>query len=254
MKQIAIRKVAVLGAGVMGAQIAAHCVNARACRCCCSTWPTPSRPEERHRAAGHREPEQAQSRRRSALKDDAQYIEAANYDGDLEQLSGVRPGDRGDRRAHGLEARPVPQGRAAHRAERDLRVQHVGAVDHQPVRRLLDAALRPRFCGVHFFNPPRYMHLVELIPTAGHRRRGARSARNLPDEHARQGRRARQGHAQLHRQPRRRVRHAGHDARSRKVRARLRRGRRPDGHAARARQERRRSARPTWSDWTRWRT
>jgi 3-hydroxyacyl-CoA dehydrogenase (EC 1.1.1.35) len=27
--------------------------------------------------------------------------------------------------------------------------------------------LRRRFCGVHFFNPPRYMHLVELIPTAG---------------------------------------------------------------------------------------
>ncbi len=24
-------------------------------------------------------------------------------------------------------------------------------------------ALRPRFCGVHFFNPPRYMYLVELI-------------------------------------------------------------------------------------------
>src|SRR5437762_1921861 len=25
------------------------------------------------------------------------------------------------------------------------------------------ARLRRRFCGVHFFNPPRYMHLVELI-------------------------------------------------------------------------------------------
>ena len=24
--------------------------------------------------------------------------------------------------------------------------------------------LRPRFCGVHFFNPPRYMRLVEIIP------------------------------------------------------------------------------------------
>ncbi|MDP1634146.1 MAG: 3-hydroxyacyl-CoA dehydrogenase family protein, partial [Gallionellaceae bacterium] len=24
-----------------------------------------------------------------------------------------------------------------------------------------------RFCGIHFFNPPRYMHLVELIPCAG---------------------------------------------------------------------------------------
>ena len=25
--------------------------------------------------------------------------------------------------------------------------------------------LKKRFCGVHFFNPPRYMHLLELIPT-----------------------------------------------------------------------------------------
>src|SRR5690606_6851252 len=36
------------------------------------------------------------------------------------------------------------------------------------IRRLgdgLPTELRPRFCGVHFFNPPRYMHLVELIPT-----------------------------------------------------------------------------------------
>jgi 3-hydroxyacyl-CoA dehydrogenase len=23
----------------------------------------------------------------------------------------------------------------------------------------------PRFCGIHFFNPPRYMHLVEIIAT-----------------------------------------------------------------------------------------
>ncbi|HEX6634077.1 MAG TPA: 3-hydroxyacyl-CoA dehydrogenase family protein, partial [Usitatibacter sp.] len=30
----------------------------------------------------------------------------------------------------------------------------------------LPPALRRRFCGVHFFNPPRYMRLVELVPTA----------------------------------------------------------------------------------------
>ncbi|MGE5336838.1 MAG: 3-hydroxyacyl-CoA dehydrogenase/enoyl-CoA hydratase family protein, partial [Gemmatimonadota bacterium] len=29
----------------------------------------------------------------------------------------------------------------------------------------MDESLKSRFCGVHFFNPPRYMHLVELIPT-----------------------------------------------------------------------------------------
>jgi 3-hydroxyacyl-CoA dehydrogenase len=32
-----------------------------------------------------------------------------------------------------------------------------------------DAELKSRFCGVHFFNPPRYMHLVELIPTVSTR-------------------------------------------------------------------------------------
>jgi 3-hydroxyacyl-CoA dehydrogenase len=32
---------------------------------------------------------------------------------------------------------------------------------------VLDKDLHHRFCGVHFFNPPRYMHLVELIPCNG---------------------------------------------------------------------------------------
>jgi 3-hydroxyacyl-CoA dehydrogenase len=30
---------------------------------------------------------------------------------------------------------------------------------------VLPAEIRPRFCGIHFFNPPRYMALVELIAT-----------------------------------------------------------------------------------------
>ncbi len=30
----------------------------------------------------------------------------------------------------------------------------------------LPDSLRSRFCGIHFFNPPRYMHLVELTPCA----------------------------------------------------------------------------------------
>lgn len=31
---------------------------------------------------------------------------------------------------------------------------------------VLPEELRHRFCGVHFFNPPRYMHLAELIPAS----------------------------------------------------------------------------------------
>jgi 3-hydroxyacyl-CoA dehydrogenase len=36
------------------------------------------------------------------------------------------------------------------------------------ITKLADALpeqIKPRFCGIHFFNPPRYMALVELIPT-----------------------------------------------------------------------------------------
>ena len=29
----------------------------------------------------------------------------------------------------------------------------------------LPEEIKPRFCGIHFFNPPRYMMLVELINT-----------------------------------------------------------------------------------------
>ncbi len=29
---------------------------------------------------------------------------------------------------------------------------------------VLPESLRTHFCGVHFFNPPRYMHLAEIIP------------------------------------------------------------------------------------------
>ena len=29
---------------------------------------------------------------------------------------------------------------------------------------LLPAGARKNFCGMHIFNPPRYMHLIELIP------------------------------------------------------------------------------------------
>ena len=38
-----------------------------------------------------------------------------------------------------------------------------------PIRQIaeaLPAGMRERFLGTHFFNPPRYLHLLELIPTA----------------------------------------------------------------------------------------
>ena len=63
---------------------------------------------------------------------------------------------------------------------------------------------RRHLLGTHFFNPPRYLHLLELIPTPDTDPavvdRVARVRRSPP----RQRRRRREGHAELHRQSHRR--------------------------------------------------
>ena len=120
---------------------------------------------------------------------------------------------RGDRRAAGLEARSVRENRAVRRARtRSFASNTSGLVDQCACRTRLTQALRHRFCGVHFFNPPRYMHLVELIPDREDRPRDPRPARSVSDDHARQRRRPRQRHAELHRQPHRRVLDSRDDA------------------------------------------
>ena len=69
---------------------------------------------------------------------------------------------------------------------------------------VLPEQLRHRFCGVHFFNPPRYMHLAELIP-ATTTDAAVLEGRKPSGHHPGQGRGVRQGHPELHRQPHRRV-------------------------------------------------
>ncbi len=149
----------------------------------------------------------------------------------------MRPGDRGDRRAHGLEARPVQEGRAAPGRRRDLRHQYLGPVDHRAVRRLrcrAEGALLRRAllqsAALHASG--------RADPDRGHAAGDPGSPRSLPDHHARQGRGARQGHAELHRQPRRHLLDPGRVRRGREIRHSVRRGRRPDRQQAGPRQVR----------------
>ena len=46
----------------------------------------------------------------------------------------------------------------------------------------LPESIKPRFCGIHFFNPPRYMALVELINTPTTEPEGARRSGSLCDQ------------------------------------------------------------------------
>ena len=106
-----IRKAAVLGAGVMGAQIAAHLTNANVETV---LFDLPAKEGPKSGIALKAIANLAKlSPAPLAEKCLAAAIIPANYEDDLGQLADCRPGDRGDRGAHGLEARPLPEDRAA---------------------------------------------------------------------------------------------------------------------------------------------
>src|SRR5690606_1828680 len=153
---------AVLGAGVMGAQIAAHLVNARVA---VVLFDLPAKEGPKNGIAA-RAVEALRKLNPAPLgrADLAAEIEVANYDDDLGKLGDCdlvieAIAERIDWKLD-LYAKVAPA-----LAPHAILATNTSGLS---IRRLgdgLPTELRPRFCGVHFFNPPRYMHLVELIPT-----------------------------------------------------------------------------------------
>jgi 3-hydroxyacyl-CoA dehydrogenase len=158
-----VRKVAVLGAGVMGAQIAAHCVNAKVATV---LFDLPSKEGPKNGVVN------AAVERLKKLSpaplvnvDDAPYVEPANYEDDLEQLKSCdlvieAIAERMDWK-HDLYAKVAP-----FIAPHAIFATNTSGISIAALAEGLPAELRERFCGVHFFNPPRYMQLVELIGTS----------------------------------------------------------------------------------------
>ena len=162
MENFIVNKVAVLGAGVMGAQIAAHCANAGV-------------PVVLFDLAGRDHPDAVVRTAVEGLKklepaplatrDKATDIDIANYDRDLEQLAGcdlvIEAIAEKMAWKEDLYRRIAP-----HLAPDAIVASNTSGLSINHLAAVLPAALGPRFCGIHFFNPPRYMHLVELIPSA----------------------------------------------------------------------------------------
>jgi 3-hydroxyacyl-CoA dehydrogenase len=162
MSNFVVRKVAVLGAGVMGAQIAAHCVNARV-PVVLFDLPAKEGPKN---GIVLKAIENLKKLNPAPLgvKDDAQYLEPANYEENLELLKGCDVvieaiAERLDWK-HDLYRRIAP-----HVAPHAILASNTSGLPIAKLAEVMDADLKARFCGVHFFNPPRYMHLVELIAT-----------------------------------------------------------------------------------------
>ncbi|MCS6765641.1 MAG: 3-hydroxyacyl-CoA dehydrogenase/enoyl-CoA hydratase family protein [Candidatus Protistobacter heckmanni] len=164
MSQFRIRKVAVLGAGVMGAQIAAHLINARVP---VVLFDLPAKEGGKNAIAEKAIAALAKlSPAPLGNRDEAALIEPANYDDDLATLKECdlvieAIAERMDWK-HGLYAKIGPA-----LAPHAILATNTSGLSISKLAEGLDPALLPRFCGVHFFNPPRYMHLVELIPLAG---------------------------------------------------------------------------------------
>ncbi|HEY9445505.1 MAG TPA: 3-hydroxyacyl-CoA dehydrogenase family protein, partial [Burkholderiales bacterium] len=152
-----------LGAGVMGAQIAAHLVNARVP---VLLYELPAKDGNRN-ANAMRAIENLSKLEPAPLAapGEAGHIGPANYDEHLAELAECdlvieAISERYDWKAD-LYRRIAPHVR------RDAAfVTNTSGLSIGSLAEALPADLRPRFCGVHFFNPPRYMHLVELIPGA----------------------------------------------------------------------------------------
>lgn len=158
-----IRKAAVLGAGVMGAQIAAHLANAHVP---VVLFDLASPEGDANRIVlkaidGLKKMQPAPVVKRDRLA----YIDAANYETDLAQLRDCdlvieAIAERMDWK-NALYAKIAP-----FLAESAIIASNTSGLSIQALSEGLPVALRRNFCGIHFFNPPRYMSLVEIIPTA----------------------------------------------------------------------------------------
>ena len=162
MSRFNVKKVAVLGAGVMGAQIAAHLVN---CKVPVVLFDLPAKEGPKNgivlRAIDNLKKLKPAP---LAVASDADLIEVANYEDDLKKLKGCdliieAIAERMDWKSD-LYHKIAP-----HVGKHALLASNTSGLSITKLSEALPEALRPRFCGIHFFNPPRYMVLVELIDT-----------------------------------------------------------------------------------------
>ncbi len=167
MNRFPVRKVAVLGAGVMGAQIAAHLVNVKVP---VVLFDLPAR-EGPKNGIVTKAVEGLKKLKPSPLgvPEDAALIEQANYEEHLDKLKGCdliieAIAERMDWKLD-LYKRIAPA-----IAPHAIVASNTSGLSITKLSEVLPEEIKPRFCGIHFFNPPRYMrprymHLVELIPT-----------------------------------------------------------------------------------------
>ena len=162
MSRFNVKKVAVLGAGVMGAQIAAHLANVKVP---VILFDLPAKEGPKNGIVS-RAVDGLKKLKPSPLgvPEDAALIGQANYEDHLEQLKGC------DLIIEAIAERmdwklDLYKKIAPFIAPHAIVASNTSGLSITKLSEALPEEIKPRFCGIHFFNPPRYMLLVELINT-----------------------------------------------------------------------------------------
>jgi 3-hydroxyacyl-CoA dehydrogenase len=162
MSRFNVRKVAVLGAGVMGAQIAAHLVNVKV-PVILFDLPAKEGPKNgivTKAIEGLKKLKPAPL----GVVEDAVLIQQANYEEHMALLGEC------DLIIEAIAERmdwklDLYKKIAPFVAPHAIVASNTSGLSITKLSEALPEEIKPRFCGIHFFNPPRYMALVELINT-----------------------------------------------------------------------------------------
>ena len=162
MSRFQVKKVAVLGAGVMGAQIAAHLVNLKV-PVVLFDLPAKEGPKN---GIVTRAVEGLKKLKPAPLgvPEDAALIQQANYEEHMDVLKEC------DLVIEAIAERMDWKTDLYHKiapfiGEGAIVASNTSGLSITTLSEALPESIKPRFCGIHFFNPPRYMTLVELINT-----------------------------------------------------------------------------------------
>lgn len=173
-----IRRAAVLGAGVMGGAIAAHLANVGIPCYLLDIVPRELTPEEIARGLTFQSPEVRNRLARQGIQACLQARPAAFYHPDLAEL--VTPGNLEDHLEWlaGVDwiievvvenlavKQQLWQKVARHRRPGGIASTNTSGISVNRIAGELPLEFRQHFLGTHFFNPPRYLKLLEIIPAA----------------------------------------------------------------------------------------
>jgi 3-hydroxyacyl-CoA dehydrogenase len=172
-----VEKAAVLGAGTMGAQIAAHLANAGVPTLLLDISPRELTPEEQAKGLKLDNPQVKNRIARSGLEaavkakpaaffvpEFATLLTAGNFDDDLAKIKDC------DLIIEAVVENLDIKRSLYERVEQHRRPGSIVASNTSgiPIHLLAEGRsddFKQHFLGVHFFNPPRYLHLVEIIRT-----------------------------------------------------------------------------------------